>query len=276
MPRRLKPNFYLFTSMLFMLSVLCACNSSAQTPPATSQPPENNFIFQVRLEDASGKAITNAQVTLDISGIPPMSSDVDARGYALFSVSEAYRNKVGRITVVAPNYAPYPLNIAVSEKTPPERIILSPLVEPTVGVSTESTASPTVAANNPTEAAVPDLVRQLSSANIPLSGSKDEAQYQSIQNGIIERNGYAALAESCLKAIGNKRLINPVPLDVINAYYKEAIGKKRTDNISLDEYTDSNACSQAMYFAWVDVSGGVTGESKTRTSFEQIVEDRLQ
>ncbi|MGH7791566.1 MAG: toll/interleukin-1 receptor domain-containing protein, partial [Thermodesulfobacteriota bacterium] len=76
--------------------------------------------------------------------------------------------------------------------------------------------------NNLPPIQAPELERELLKANIILSESENTVSQ--VRSWLTSDPAYQALARSCLKALEGKRVIDPVPLDVINGWYMEALG----------------------------------------------------
>ena len=88
-----------------------------------------------------------------------------------------------------------------------------------------------------------DLLKQ---ANIILSWESEEP----VKGYLNTDPAYQKLASLCINLLHGKQLIDPVPLDVINAKYKEQFGVALAENLSPDKYDDVEILKIAIYNAW--------------------------
>ena len=113
---------------------------------------------------------------------------------------------------------------------------------------------------------VSELEQELSRANITLSESEEDIPQ--IRTWLESDPAYQALARSCLKVLAGKRLIGPVPLDVVNGRYMEALGSSSEKYLSPDEYNELGKLKAAIFATWKERHAGTTQDS-----FDKIVEN---
>jgi hypothetical protein len=110
------------------------------------------------------------------------------------------------------------------------------------------------------------LEQELSKANIILSES--EGNVHQVRSWLTSDPAYQALARSCLHALAGRRVIDPVPLDVINGWYMHSLGYSTDQYIPPSRYNDVGKVKAAIFDSWKERHGGAT-----HTSFDEIVED---
>ncbi|MGH7792347.1 MAG: hypothetical protein ACREOB_08555, partial [Thermodesulfobacteriota bacterium] len=120
--------------------------------------------------------------------------------------------------------------------------------------------------NNPAPIQASKLEEELSKANIILS--EYEGDVQQVRTWLMSDPAYQALARSCLKALAGKRVIDPVPLDVINGWYMEALGYSSDQYVPPSGYNDLGKLKGAIFAAWKERQTG-----STENSFDEIVEN---
>jgi hypothetical protein len=109
------------------------------------------------------------------------------------------------------------------------------------------------------------LEQELSKANIILSES--EVDVQQVRTWLKSDPSYQALAQSCLKVLAGKRVSDPVPLNVVNGWYREALGYSSDKYVPPGGYNNLGKLKVAIFAAWKERHGG-----STQNSFEEIVE----
>jgi hypothetical protein len=67
------------------------------------------------------------------------------------------------------------------------------------------------------------------------------------------------------------KLIDPVPIDVVNKHYKFLIGRSDGDNLQDSEYFDLEEYPEAIFQAWKEYYGDRSNGDRARTSLEDIV-----
>ena len=120
--------------------------------------------------------------------------------------------------------------------------------------------------NDPAPIQPSQLEHELSRAHIILSES--EGNVHQVRTWLTSDPAYQALARSCLRALAGKRVINPVPLDVINGWYMEALGYSSDQYVPPSRYNDLGKLKGAIFAAWKERHAG-----STENSFDEIVEN---
>jgi hypothetical protein len=92
------------------------------------------------------------------------------------------------------------------------------------------------------------LERHLADANIILS----EVDPQQVRGWLKDDPAYKALAGACLQIIGNGRIVDPIPLDVINGKYKLELGVKENDYLTQDKYNQPASLKMAIFHTWYE------------------------
>jgi hypothetical protein len=110
------------------------------------------------------------------------------------------------------------------------------------------------------------LEQELSKANIILSES--EVDVQQVRIWLRSDPSYQALAQSCLKVLAGKRVSDPVPLNVVNGWYREALGYSSDKYVPPEGYNNLGKLKVAIFAAWKERHAG-----STQNSFEEIVEN---
>ena len=111
-----------------------------------------------------------------------------------------------------------------------------------------------------------ELEQELYKANIILSESENNVQQ--VRTWLTSDPAYQALAVGCLSALAGRRVIDPVPLDVINGWYMEALGYPSDQYIPPSRYDDLEKLKGAIFAAWKERHSG-----STQNSFNEIVEN---
>ncbi len=260
------PKLTSLTAMVMLLSILVGCGQAPEASQASqvSQASEI-FSYQVRVKvKDTEQNIPNARVTIEIRDKATINEDTDANGIARFIINNQYAGQPAKLTVNATGFKSYLLNVDIDRDRLPNTIPLEqevtdniPTLTPiTTEVPTNTVAPPSTEAavpptNVPTETATPqpvltekELEDELKKLNVILSQTQEEEVRKWLSN-----TGYRFLAENTLTALAGRRLIAPVPLDVINETYKAEI-KKPGENISLGEYKNLEAYEPAILAAW--------------------------
>ncbi|HUW14612.1 MAG TPA: hypothetical protein VM537_33135 [Anaerolineae bacterium] len=102
---------------------------------------------------------------------------------------------------------------------------------------------------------IPDrstLEDQLKASNIILS----EVDSSQVRDWLKTDPAYGALAGLCIEALEGKQVMDPVPLDVINAKYKMQFGKQPNQYLEPEKYTDTKKVEQAIFLAWKERTSG--------------------
>jgi len=126
---------------------------------------------------------------------------------------------------------------------------------------------PQVTKPQPTPVAVPatGLESELSKANIILTeatGKRDQ-----VREWLISDPQYQVMARTCLTVLTGKRVIDPIPLDVIVGKYRVSLGGSTGTNYPADKYTDMDKAKAAIFNAWKE-----RHPDFPQKSFDEIVE----
>jgi hypothetical protein len=78
---------------------------------------------------------------------------------------------------------------------------------------------------------------------------------------------YQTMAQTILIALAGKRVINPVPLDVLISKYRVALGGKDDTNFPPEKYKDIEKTKTAMFDTWKE-----RHPNFPQMSFDEIVE----
>lgn len=140
-------------------------------------------------------------------------------------------------------------------------IVLTAL--PSLGIQFEKNVVVSTPAPGPRETNPSKIEQALAKANIVLAEGDSSQQREWLQGD----PAYRALAESCLKLLQNRRVIHPVPLDVINGFYMAAQGVSAGDYLPPDKYQDLEKLKVAIFKTWRE-----RHVDAARTSFDLIVE----
>ncbi|MCB0121891.1 MAG: hypothetical protein KDE58_06580, partial [Caldilineaceae bacterium] len=97
----------------------------ATVTEATPQPTATGFIYGVKVLDAAGQYIADAQVIVDIQGYPPLENGTDDFGYTLIEVPSDYAAKPGHLRVIATGYEPFDQFIGIYPEQLPNEIQLT-------------------------------------------------------------------------------------------------------------------------------------------------------
>lgn len=247
-------NRKIFYSIMVICLTLVAC-TQPQVSPTPTPTPLPVFRFQVQIMEGNEPARSNIAIQLVIGSNPPFFATTDSEGFALFLVPTMFENQVGRVIVNGTDkYGTYERNVLVQRTNPTDRIVLRPISVDESSITPGVTELPTQPPSLIPITSATTLEEQLRNANIPLSEG-DATQLQSVRDGLTTKNGYYVLAQNALQALKGQRLRQEVPLDVINAAYKIAIGHQETDNLSLQAYEQADAYSTAFIIAWKKVYG---------------------
>jgi hypothetical protein len=87
-----------------------------------------------------------------------------------------------------------------------------------------------------------------------------------VREWLLSDPAYRALAVSVLKVIGSSRIIDPIPLEVINGKFKALLGVSYNDYVTADRYDDLDLIKQAIYRTWKERHIG-----SVRSSFQDIL-----
>lgn len=109
----------------------------------------------------------------------------------------------------------------------------------------------------------PDSVeRLLEKANIILS----EVNPAQVRIWLRDDPAYQALAGYCLDVLAGRRVLDPIPLDVINGRYKEQLGFPPGYYLTADKYKPDDNLRTAIFRAWQE-----RHSNTTKSSFAEIV-----
>ena len=92
------------------------------------------------------------------------------------------------------------------------------------------------------------LEAELAKANVSLTEVPDKESL--VRQWLINDPQYQTMARTLLTALAGKRVINPIPLDVIIAKYRVALGGRPDSTFSADQYKDSEKTKTAMFDTW--------------------------
>lgn len=119
--------------------------------------------------------------------------------------------------------------------------------------------------NSPPLIPISVLEQELSRANITLSESA--ADVPQVRAWLESDPAYQALARSCLTVLADNRLSGPVPLDVVNGRYMQALGSSSEKYLPSGEYNDLGRLKAAIFATWKERHPGAA-----QNSFDEIVE----
>jgi hypothetical protein len=108
-----------------------------------------------------------------------------------------------------------------------------------------------------------NVEQKLSNANIILS----EGDISQVRKWLNTDPAYQALAQACLDLVGDRRVIHPIPLDVINYKYKRLHDPVPDDHLSPDKYRDIEKLKRAIFETWKE-----RHTEASQNSFDTIVE----
>lgn len=108
-----------------------------------------------------------------------------------------------------------------------------------------------------------EFEQELSKANIILS----EVDRDQVRMWLRNDTAYQALAQLCLTVLKGKRVVDPVPLDVINGYYKQELDYAFDEWVGPEEYNDRDKLEIAIFRTWKE-----RYKADPRSSFDEIVE----
>lgn len=120
----------------------------------------------------------------------------------------------------------------------------------------------------PTSVAVPatGLEAELAKANIILT--EVAGKRSQVQEWLISDGQYYAMAQSCITVLAGKRVIDPVPLDVIVVKYRVNTLKGRPDsNFPSEQYRDMEGVKDAIFKTWKERHADFP-----QKSFDEIVQ----
>lgn len=109
------------------------------------------------------------------------------------------------------------------------------------------------------------LEDELSKANIILSNRT----VPQVRIWLQSDPDYKVLSENCLNLLAGKKLVNPVPIDFINAKYRELRGYEANTHLPVEEYNEIDTLKKAIFSAWKDMYS-----ESNKTYFDQIIEYR--
>ena len=84
---------------------------------------ENSY-YRVRIETETGDPIANANVTIELSGMTPLSAVSDANGSALVLIDSPYAGNPARLFVEATGYQPFSKHVDLTRSTLPTIVLL--------------------------------------------------------------------------------------------------------------------------------------------------------
>jgi hypothetical protein len=91
--------------ILVMLLISVMLNSACQS---TDEPLSNGFYYSARvIGQDTGQNIQNANVTIEVGGLAPLSEFTGSDGFARITIPGTHANKKGRLTVQAKGYESY-------------------------------------------------------------------------------------------------------------------------------------------------------------------------
>jgi len=148
---RLRPVTYLTLSILLIGSQNLGCGPFNDTP----SPNDINYTVQVQAA-GSGEDIQNANVRLDLAGKAPLRTNTDVDGFARICIDDSCAGQPARLTVTAPGYADYVLEIDVLEGLPAFiQLQKQGTLAATPTKATSISPSPTVSTPSPSATPVP-------------------------------------------------------------------------------------------------------------------------
>jgi hypothetical protein len=156
--------------------------------------------------------------------------------------------------------------VEIPSASPTVRIIMGIVGLALIGVSIWL-YSPPINAQQPKEAAIPanGLEEELAKANIVLTEVPDKSSQ--VRQWLIRDLQYQSMAQSILTALEGKRVINPIPLDVITSKYRVSLGGNEGTNFSPDQYKDIEKTKSAIFDTWKERHNGFS-----QKSFDEITE----
>lgn len=110
------------------------------------------------------------------------------------------------------------------------------------------------------------LEAELSKANIILSEVPDKPSQ--VRQWLISDPQYQTMAQSILTTLAGKRVKDPIPLDVITAKYRVALGGNEGSNFPSDQYKDIEKTKTAIFDTWKE-----RHPDFPQKSFDEIVEN---
>lgn len=92
------------------------------------------------------------------------------------------------------------------------------------------------------------LESELAKANVSLTEVPDKESL--VRQWFQSDPQYQTMAQTILTSLAGKRVINPIPLDVIIAKYRVALGGRADSTFSADQYRDIEITKTAMFDTW--------------------------
>ena len=105
---------------------------------------------------------------------------------------------------------------------------------------------------------------RLKRANVVLTEVPGHTMH--VREWLLSDPAYRALADGVLRVIGSSRIIDPIPLEVINGKFKALLGVRYNDYVTADRYDDLGLIKQAIYKTWKERHIG-----SVRSSFQDIL-----
>ena len=112
----------------------------------------------------------------------------------------------------------------------------------------------------------PEIEKKLKEANIILSELPDKID--NVREWLLSDPAYRALAAQVLKILEGKKVLNEIPLEVINGKFKALMGKSYNEYVTADEYHRTDLIKMAIYKTWKE-----RHPSSERDSLEDILMD---
>ncbi len=117
--------------MLTAALILAAPAATRLLRRGGATPPPATFVYQVQvLSEATGQAIPQAGVILELAGASPLRQDADDDGVAAFVIDRSRAGQMANIIVEAPGQRIAKQTARLDSDALPERILVSPLPVP--------------------------------------------------------------------------------------------------------------------------------------------------